>query len=244
MAFKILQWNARSAVANRESLQRELHHSNFSAAALSETWFKPRSYINFKGYSTIRADRNDGKGGVALLIRRSVPFKEVTIDRTRIVSFQICAVRIQLPTLQFTLMSVYCPPRTRILSEEWEAALRQLVPPYMICGDFNAHHTAWGCPYTDTYGRSLMTLIENYNFVLLNDGSPTMVPSPFQRPSAVDVTFCSSTLSTQACWLLQRDSMGSNHFPIELSLGHPLPPVPIRRPTTLWNIKSADWGRY
>lgn len=67
--FRIFQWNARSAVANKRSLESTLFHVNIDLALISETWFKPGVYYNYRGYNIVRTDREDGRTGAAVFIR-------------------------------------------------------------------------------------------------------------------------------------------------------------------------------
>lgn len=67
--LNILQWNARSAVANKTTLEKFLFDQNVHIALISETWFKPGVFVNFPGYNIIRDDRTDGKTGVAIFFK-------------------------------------------------------------------------------------------------------------------------------------------------------------------------------
>lgn len=58
--MNMLQWNCRSAVANKVNLEYLLYQNQISIALLSETWFKSKYYYNFKGYKCFRPDRADG----------------------------------------------------------------------------------------------------------------------------------------------------------------------------------------
>lgn len=42
----------------------------------------------------------------------------------------------------------------------------------IVAGDFNAHHTVWGCGSIDSHARDINVMEEN-NLVLLNDRNPT-----------------------------------------------------------------------
>ena len=84
-----------------------------------------------------------------------------------------------------------------------------------MAGDFNAHHTCWGCDITDIYGTNLLEAVNDQNLVYLNNGSPTIVPTlNTVHKSAVDLTFCSTGLAGQLVWCLLDDPSGSDHLPI------------------------------
>lgn len=106
MALKVLQWNARSANSNRESLQRELITNQPDIVLLCETWFKAEQRVHFQNYFTVRKDRPDGWGGVAILVKTALPFK-TTLLHTNNANIEVVAVLIQSAHKSFTVVSLY-----------------------------------------------------------------------------------------------------------------------------------------
>lgn len=68
--LKICQWNCRSAISNKENLLNLLSETNADIALLSETWFRPGVFVSFPLYSILPSDRLDGRGGVAILLKK------------------------------------------------------------------------------------------------------------------------------------------------------------------------------
>lgn len=56
----------------------------------------------------------------------------------------------------------------------------------IVAGDFNAHHTMWGCGSIDSHARDIDVMEEN-NLVLLNDRNPTTKGSNRWRPNGLDL---------------------------------------------------------
>ena len=50
------------------------------------------------------------------------------------------------------------------IQSEYEHIIAQLSTSYIICGDFNAHHTLWGGTKTDKKGKELCKSGFDINF--------------------------------------------------------------------------------
>ena len=105
-----MQWNARSAVSNKNSLVNFLTSNEIDIALISETWFKPNTRINFNGYNIIRADRFDGKAGVAILIRKKIPFKEIEFNKNFNEDICVCGAIVFIDKTSISFLSIYRPP--------------------------------------------------------------------------------------------------------------------------------------
>lgn len=222
-----------------------MKNNSVNVATLCETWFKSGSFINFPGYWLVRKDREDGRGGVAILISKSLYFEES--DPLPNISNKISSTVIGIKLSQGSnlhIVSVYVQPRTRISVNEWEAFLRAIPKPYILAGDFNAHHTCWGCDIIDTSGTNLLEAVNNQNIVYLNNGNPTIVPTlNTVHKSAVDLTFCTSGLAGQLVWSLLDDPSGSDHLPILIHGQVSLEQTAVTQ-IRKWRIGKADWSRY
>ena len=65
MVFLILQWNARSLIANGQEFKTYIYQlkEKPDVICIQETWLKTHLDFIIGGYSAIRQDRNDGQGG-------------------------------------------------------------------------------------------------------------------------------------------------------------------------------------
>ena len=96
-------------------------------------------------------------------------------------------------------------------------------PPVIWVGDFNAHNPLWGSQERDANGSVIQDLLDNNNLVIMNDTSPTQFETNSLKMSCLDLTFASSVLARVGEWnVLDKDSMGSDHFPIISQFGRSL----------------------
>ena len=117
-SINICQWNCRSAISNKENLEILLQQYNINIALLSETWFKLGRYISFSGFITVRNDRQDGKGGVAILLGNGLQYSE--IPRLNVNNIMYVAVKIRLSNSNaLFLISVYVKPQSKISRNTW-----------------------------------------------------------------------------------------------------------------------------
>jgi len=65
----------------------------------------------------------------------------------------------------------------------------------LISGDFNAHHSWWGCDYEDQAGRMLSHLFDSYNLITINDGQPILLLLPNSRRSIIDLVVVPASLA-------------------------------------------------
>lgn len=75
--MKLVLWNIRSIRSNRDYLASLLSSRSPDVIVLNETWLKKDQSVNFKNYVSVRQDRNDGKGGIAFLIKKIIPFRVI-----------------------------------------------------------------------------------------------------------------------------------------------------------------------
>lgn len=243
-AIRILQWNARSLVHNKPSLQHYLSLNPVTAVAVSETFFISGRDYRFPGYDVIRQDRDDGRGGVALLVKSDIGYQEH--PRTISISnFAYVMATIQVrPNTPLTIVSIYNSHRNNIPQRQWETLFRSLPKPFVITGDWNCHNRLVGCTYTDPKGNALFEAAAECDLVYLNDGSPTLVPSATQiNDSAIDITFCSTSVAGKFQWQILDDTMGSNHWPALCVFDEKETPMGFT-PTRRWNLRRADWEKF
>ncbi|KAG0727549.1 hypothetical protein GWK47_034462 [Chionoecetes opilio] len=72
MALTFLLWNARSLLRKSSELYTYLQDSLPSVVGLCETWLPPHLKLNLPGYSILRRDRQQGRGGGVLLALQNV----------------------------------------------------------------------------------------------------------------------------------------------------------------------------
>lgn len=119
--------------------------------------------------------------------------------------------------------------------------MSELPPPLLLLGDFNAHHTVWGCDQVNTRGRHLERFISQHALCVLNTGQATHFSLPSGRESVLDLSLCSPQLASLFHWAVGGDPMGSDHLPIFLAIDDVA--VIGTRPQR-WNFSKADMSEF
>ena len=91
---------------------------------------------------------------------------------------------------------------------------------YLVCGDFNCHSPLWNAErlQAENGGQFIEKILEEVDLCILNDGTITRIPEVSNhRPSAIDLTFCSSSMFIKTDWIVLDDPLGSDHIPIQVS---------------------------
>ena len=235
----ILQWNCRGLKHNFNELKLIVSTHNPIAICLQETYLKDTDNISFKNYQLYnkyaKTEHGKATGGVSILIRNDIPHEEININT----NLQAKAITITTHK-KFTLCSIYLPPQQRVDGADLDDLLKQLPGAYMLMGDFNAHHTLWGCKNISTKGKTMENFINRNDIVYLNNKEPTYIHPAFQTLSTLDLALCHPTLGLDFTFSVLSDLFGSDHFPVLLTSsvsesGEKLPH---------WNFKKADWATY
>ncbi|GFW94104.1 RNA-directed DNA polymerase from mobile element jockey [Trichonephila clavipes] len=113
-------------------------------------------------------------------------------------------------------------------------ALFSLGGASIICGDFNAHHTSWGCRRNDNRGNIIKNLIDSTDTQIV---APT-TPTRFGHNSASIIDFA---LTRNIHWLSQVESiaeLSSDHNPLIISFDT------NRRFAFPRRIVTTDWAAF
>ncbi|KAG5894563.1 hypothetical protein JTB14_021545 [Gonioctena quinquepunctata] len=239
-----MQWNSRSAVANKNSLTHFLFENNIDIALLSETWFKKNQEYRFKGYNIIRRDRDDGYAGVAILIRSSLPFTELNITPNFSQDILVCGCTVNFNSMNISFLSIYRSPTAKTKITDWINLFSQFSAPIIIGGDMNAHNAAWGSHKNDNYGQQIISALSGLDLIILNNGAPTCLNRPGINHSIIDISLCSPDIVNKLSWSINPDTLGSNHFPIMMKFENALKTDNLIHPRSKWNVNKANWNLY
>ncbi|VDI72394.1 Hypothetical predicted protein [Mytilus galloprovincialis] len=114
---------------------------------------------------------------------------------------------------------------------------------FLLCGDFNAHHTMWGGKHTDTKGRELFSFLEYKDIVLLNDGTGTRCNPSTLELAPIDLSFCNSSLASKITWSVDlTSSYGSDHHVVNINFSHKQ--ILTDDSESVYNYKKADWEAF
>ncbi|KAK9708750.1 Endonuclease-reverse transcriptase [Popillia japonica] len=99
-------------------------------------------------------------------------------------------------------------------------------------------HHSFGSSKNDNAGNILVKVIDEMEYVFLNDGSATRINRPGQGISAIDITLCTASLASKATWKVLDDSFTSDHYPILITLQFNRVLKGPRYPKYKWKIEN------
>jgi ribonuclease HI len=242
--LNLLQWNARNIKANSPALEQYLQQNpQFNILAISETHLKPSEPFRLSNLIAYRADRQNcprgGRGGAALFLSPDLPAHQIYFHS----QLEVVAVRVILQGKITTVISIYIPPDGNRNTEMTEL-FAQITHPAIICGDFNAHSTKWGAAHSNQRGRKLAEIADKLGFTVLNNGQPTLMPTPNSNPTAPDTTLVSDQLQDAFDWQVVPQTLGSDHHLIQIT--SPLQQINSRitQQPPQRDFEKADWSKY
>lgn len=214
---KILQWNCQSVRGKLTEL--EYRSTDYPLILLPETWIRDNERLLLRNYDTIKSGRGDRNGGgVAILVRNGIKYQKLSNLQNIPIGLECCAIVEFLNNKKLTLISCYKPPMVTISVQSWVQFLCQFKGEFIIGGDLNSHHSAWGGSQVDKEGQSLFDALLLTNAVVLNDGTLTRYNMQNGEGSAIDITISSPNTAFNAQWKVNSDSWGSDHRPIIIEI--------------------------
>ena len=210
------------------NLKRFLDVNNIDIICIQETKFNQNSIRNIPGFTLenkIYKNKNDNCcGGLATFFKHGLNYKKLDIDNARDqngeTKIEIQMFEIYLSENSHILANIYsrgCDLESLNSISSFISAQSEL-KELVITGDFNSHHPLWGAPRSDSHGKAVYDWVEQQEFVLLNDGSPTRLDPARGTFTCLDLTFTSTKLSSKMIWQVIYDNWGTDHFPILISL--------------------------
>lgn len=245
--IKIIQWNAEGILCNRHVLTKFLLENKIHIAIISETWLRPEQHFNIKGYNIERNDSGNTRNGVAIIIDNSLSYKKIPTYSDN--SLQNLCIRTSINNKNISIASFYCPTvcTPRFNKNKFSTIIENIPKPMIVGGDFNAHHTIWGCGAISSRGRDLLDAIDDNNLVVLNSGQVTTVGSHIRRPNGLDLSFVSPTIAMSCDWSVHNDPLGSYHLPVLITLNSARQNKQFSHyytPAKFPNYRNVDWKKY
>uniref|UniRef100_A0A147BLN2 Putative tick transposon n=1 Tax=Ixodes ricinus TaxID=34613 RepID=A0A147BLN2_IXORI len=234
-----MHWNCRGLLHNIDDIHFLLNELRPIALALQETHLTSKHTRVLSNYHLFRKDRSSShsSGGVAIVVQGGVACVEVPLDTPlEAVAAQILTDRL------ITVVSFYLPPHIPIHMHDLQKLLTQLPQPFLILGDFNAHHTMWGSARIDSRGGLIERFLLSSNLCLLNNKSPTFFSAVHNSFTCIDLSISSPSLLPCFSWKVLDNPFGGDHFPVVLESLVDLPRLQKRMPR--WKLDKADWKRF
>lgn len=211
---------------------------------LCETWLSPSISPSFPGFTIVRKDRPQHRGGgLALLIHNSISYNTLQIQPFQNGALEVLAVQLGLSSGWCTVMVLY-NPCADITANEFNHYFNILSSPSLIMGDFNARHTFWDPSLhrssINSTGKSLFNcLISSPTFSLLNTpGVHTRFNSFSGNSSTLDLCLGSGFFQNSNIEI--GPYMGSDHLPLLLNCSN-IPPVMPNSTRPRWKFSPEKW---
>lgn len=240
--LKIICWNANGLPQRKLELENFLQHHNIDIALIAETHLVTSANLpKIRNYLVYATNHPSGlpRGGSAVIIKRSLPHHDIGSFCTD--SIQSSVIAINFNHRSINISSIYCPPRHTPLESDFTDLFNHLGHHWILGGDFNAKHPAWGSRLQSPRGKVLHKAITRVNGNPITPGNPTYWPSDFNKiPDIIDFFVCKGVPINNIISDTVTD-LGSDHIPVTLTLNN----LPVLRPTPrpLAN-NSTNWDEY
>ena len=237
--LNILQWNCNGIRTKTAELTDFIKEHQIKVACLQETKLGEKSTSpNIPNFTLVRKDRSTNNGGgLATYIHKSILFSRLpdipSDGHTESLGVKIGDTNIN---------NIYIPPTTSC-SNGFKPDIQPLLLPgdSLILGDFNAHDLLWHSNIQDNRGSELADEIGNSPFGVLNENTPTRVPSNGSATSP-DISIASTSLINSVEWRTET-SLGSDHLPIIIKISTTIQPIKndFRK---FVNFNKANWNKF
>lgn len=244
------QWNANGLQGKKASLQQYVGQlaRRPDVILLQETHSEaPPTLPGYRSYASPPSARAVGKGagqGVCTLVKKGITYIEHGLLGNSAIEHRAVEIVTGRRRKESTfVINVYSNPKHyqqkfRTLVHKVDQLARDNV--VLVCGDFNAPHTAWGYPKTTVKGRNLFEETTDAGYQLLNDPAVhTRHGTSVQRDTNPDLAFCKTTDGrANVRWRNTGETLGSDHCILEIVV-----PLRSKAPTPRAQC-ITDWNAY
>lgn len=238
----LLQWNARSLIANGQDFKQFIasRREKPDVVCIQETWLKPNLDFVLYGYEAVRRDRREGGGGgCATYVKQGIPYRILGIGSEQ----EYVVVKVWAERKELVIVNYYNPCK-RLELNKLEEIEGQNSSNVVWCGDFNGHNVLWGSDRTDINGQVIEELLDEKYLVCLNDGSSTRIDVNTGKESVLDLTLVSNSIASVCDWLVyQEGTVGSDHYPIWCKINISASLV-TENTGGRWILEKANWEKF
>ncbi|GFR11775.1 putative RNA-directed DNA polymerase from transposon X-element [Trichonephila clavata] len=162
--LRLTSWNANGVRSRIVELRDFIDKHSPDLILLQETHLGSGDTLQIPNYTTYRDDRptlptQKRRGGTAILIKSSLPhFRTPTQPMG---TAEATSVTLTPPgSNHITITSIYLMNQNVIANINTDLeTIFSISNVSIICGDFNAHNTYWGCSYNNGRGKSILNFI-------------------------------------------------------------------------------------
>ena len=226
--LQVLQWNCNGLKSKLPELIAYLHEHQLKIAVIQESKLNCNSTsVDIPNFTTVRKDRvQDNGGGLIIYIHKTIQFQTLPDIRS-----DGHTEYLGILVGDTNIINIYIPPVTSCTSG-FKPNIQAILPQgnSLVLGDFNAHDPLWHSSLQDQRGSDIAEIIGNSNFGVLNDNSPTRLPSNGNATSP-DISLTSiSLMNSIECKTMT--SLGSDHHPIIIKINTRISAVKSKEKTT------------
>ena len=255
--MNIVFWNCQGLRPKRKKLQNYLLENQIDILALNETFLKPKFKFHLLGILDVSNQTNlviykndrlaNTKGGVAILVKKGIIVnKECKNEHLYIITDNeaLAIIEIKLQNGEKDILAtIYCPngnPSLRLFR-----MINALSNQVILLGDFNSKHKHFGCVKSNKSGRTLVNISKDLELFYVNQlgqNRHTREDPVHGTSDILDMAFlCPGLSSPDISFSVADDHMGSDQFPIEISLDKPLKlNTPFREPRYRFDKTDED----
>ncbi|GFV38080.1 RNA-directed DNA polymerase from mobile element jockey [Trichonephila clavipes] len=176
--FRLASWNANGIKSRIVKVRDFIDKHHPDVFLIQESHLGPGDNIHIPNYTVYRNDRphttnTKSRGGTVILLKSSLPHYHTPTPPMGMV--EATSITLTPPGGDpLVITSLYISPSVsyRHIHTDVEA-LFSLGNASIICGDFNAHHTSWGCQRNDNRGNIIKNLIDSTDTQIVAPITPT-----------------------------------------------------------------------
>lgn len=122
---------------------------------MQETWLgNDDTYLIPGFYPPVLKNRKKATGGVAIYIKEGLTFIDLQINDY---TMEVVGIKIISTNKALKIINVYSTTRNK--TGDYENITKDIEGDFILCGDFNSHHTIWGSAKNDYKGKQLAEFI-------------------------------------------------------------------------------------
>lgn len=217
-SLRIATWNANGLTNHVQEVILFLKHNKIDILLISESHATERTVVKIPYYTVYYANHPSGgaHGGSAIIIKNNL--KHYATEPFITNKIQSATLKLQVFPLPLTIAAVYSPPRHMISTEEYQEFFSSLGSHFLVAGDWNAKHTAWGSRLITSKGKNLLQAIHNHSLNYLSTGEPTYWPTDGNKiPDLLDLAITKRIPGTN-CDIESSFDLSSDHSPIIITI--------------------------
>ena len=241
--MNILQWNICGLKPKMKNGDIPCLIKKYQCPVLvfQETKLSEEQIFKIKGYKSYlkslpTEEGEKAHGGVGIFVKNYASSYSIPLNT----NLQAVAVSVKIHK-RVSICSLYLPPRKEISKEDIQNIINQLPKPFLLLGDFNAHHRLWyDQREIDQRGKKIVEIIADNDVGLLDRNKPTCIWNTDKSYSHIDLSIASSDIIDDFYWDTHEEPMNSDHFPILLNSERSI--LEDRPPR--WITEKAKWQQY